>query len=172
MRLNASKSQIPMKGLFLPPNPTPSFTPFVHIKLLNCDIVVEALLDTKASFCVVDKDFAMKHNIVLVRKVHPALVEVIDGRPLALGNVIEETEPSEVILKNHISHIVFNIIQCLSNPIVLGLPWFELHNPSIDWPFQKISLKTKQKAKKSLRPLFFGAKAFMCAAKKNEIFAI
>jgi hypothetical protein len=26
----------------------------------------------------------------------------------------------------------FNIIQYLANPVVLGLPWFELHIPNID----------------------------------------
>ena len=161
-----------MKGFFLPPDPTLSFIPSVHIKVLDYNIVVEVLLKTGASVYFMDKDFAKKYNIVLAKKAHPVSVKIIDERPFAPENVIEETEPLEVILENHISHIVFNIIQCPSNPIVLGLPWFELHNPSIDWSSQKISLKVKQKAKKSLRPLFLGAKAFMHATKKNEIFAI
>ena len=77
--------------------------------------MVKAFLDIKASSCSIDRNFATKHDIVLIRiniikKANPALVEVIDGRPLALGNVVEEMEPLEVILRNHISHVVFNII--------------------------------------------------------------
>jgi hypothetical protein len=34
--------------------------------------------------------------------------------------------------------ISFNIINNLEHHIVLGLPWFELHNPSIDWRTRKI----------------------------------
>ena len=133
MRLDTSKFQTPMKSLFLPPGPIPSFTPSVHIKVLDYNIVVEALLDIEASACFMNKFCATKHNIVLVKKVHLAPVEVIDGRHVISGNVVEETKPLEVILENHISHVIFNIIQYPSNPIVLSLPWFELHNPNIDW---------------------------------------
>ena len=69
-----------------------------------------------------DKFFATKHNIVLLKNAHSATKEVIDRRPLASRNVVEEKKSLEVILENHISHVVFNIIQCPSNPIVLGLP--------------------------------------------------
>jgi hypothetical protein len=47
----------------------------------------------------------------------------------------------EVILEDQVSHVVFNIIQCPANPVVLGLPWFELHNPDVDWSLRRISSK-------------------------------
>jgi hypothetical protein len=37
------------------------------------------------------KDFAIKHSLELIEKAHPTPVEVIDRRPLALGNVMKET---------------------------------------------------------------------------------
>jgi hypothetical protein len=49
-------------------------------------------------------------------------VEVIDGQPLVSGNVMEETQPLEVILEDQVSHVVFNIIQCPANLVGLGLP--------------------------------------------------
>jgi hypothetical protein len=58
-----------------------------------------------------DKDFALKHSLGLVGKAHPTPVEVIDGWPLGSGNVMEETQPLEVMLGDQVSHIVFNIIQ-------------------------------------------------------------
>ena len=58
---------------------------------------------------------------------------VIDGRPIAFGNIVEDSEPVSVALSNSVCVISFNIINSPEHPIVLGLPWFELHNPNIDW---------------------------------------
>jgi hypothetical protein len=52
---------------------------------------VTTLLDTRASICLMHKDFAIKHSLELIEKAHPTPVEVIDRRPLALGNVMKET---------------------------------------------------------------------------------
>jgi hypothetical protein len=40
-----------------------------------------------------DKNIAMKYSLELIGKVHPTPLEVIDGRLLASGNVMEETQP-------------------------------------------------------------------------------
>jgi hypothetical protein len=125
MRLDITKSK--EKGFFVSSDPMPCFTFLVHIKTLDCEFSSEALLDTGASVCFTDKDFALKHSLELIGKAHPPLMEVINGRPLASGNVMEEIQPLEVMLGNQVSHVVFNIIQCPTNPVVLGLPWFELH---------------------------------------------
>jgi hypothetical protein len=131
MRLDTTKSK--EKSLFVSSDPTPYFTFSVHIKILNCEFPNDPLLDIGASACFMDKDFALKHSLELIEKAHPTPVEVINGWPLASGNVIEETQPLEVILGDQMSHVVFNIIQCPANPVVFGLPWFELHNPDVDW---------------------------------------
>jgi hypothetical protein len=170
MRLDATKFE--EKGLFASSDPTPCFTFHVHSKTLNCEFSNKALLDTGASACFMDKDFALKHSLELIGKVHPTLVEVIHGQPLASGNVMEEIQPLEVMLGDQISHVVFNIIQCPANPVVLGLPWFELHNPDVDWSLWKISSKSKNKTIKYIQPLILGARAFAHAAKKNVAFAI
>jgi hypothetical protein len=127
----------------------------------------EALLDTGAFACFMNKDFAQKHGLELIGKAHPALVEVIDGRPLISGNMMEETQPLEVMLGDQVSHVVFNIIQCPANLVVL-----ELHNPGIDWSLRRISSKSKNKKKKYIQPLILGAKAFTRATKKNIAFVI
>jgi hypothetical protein len=101
-----------------------------------------------------DKDFALKYSLELIGKAHPAPVEVIDGWPLTSGNVMEETQPLEVMLGDQVSHVVFNIIQCPTNPVILGLPWFELYNPDIDWSLWRISPKSKKKKKNIFNFLF------------------
>jgi hypothetical protein len=107
-----------------------------------------------------DKDFALKYSLELIGKAHPAPVEVIDGWPLTSGNVMEETQPLEVMLGDKVSHVVFNIIQCPAYPMVLGLSWFELHNLDIDWSLWRISSKSKNEKKKYIQPLILGARAF------------
>ena len=63
---------------------------------------------------------------------------MIDGRPITSGNIVEESKPVQVVLGNLACMISFNIISSPEHPIVLGLPWFELHNPSIDWLTREI----------------------------------
>jgi hypothetical protein len=118
--------------------------------MLNCKFSSEVPLDIGASACIMDKDFAMKHCLELIGKAHPILVEVIDGWFLASGNVIEETQPLKVMLRDQVSYVVFNIIQCPTNPIILGLPWFEIHILDVDWNLRRISSKSKSKIKENI----------------------
>jgi hypothetical protein len=104
----------------------------MYISKHEREFSTEAILDTRASVCFMDKDFALKHSLELIGKAHSVPVEVIDGWPLASGNVMEKTELLGVMIGDQVSHVVFNIIQCLADPVVLGFPWFELHNPDVD----------------------------------------
>ena len=85
-----------------------------------------------------DRNFAQAHQISLSKLPCPASVVVIDGRPIASGNIIEESEPVNIVLDNLACVVSFNIISIPEHPIVLGLPWFELHNPDIDWRTREI----------------------------------
>ena len=86
-----------------------------------------------------DRNFAQAHQISLKKLPCPASVIVIDGRPNASGNIIEEeSEPVNIVLDNPACVVSFNIISIPEHPIVLGLPWFELHNPDIDWRTREI----------------------------------
>ena len=94
---------------------------------------VFALLDTGANSCFMDREFALSQKISLHKLPYPASVVVIDGRPIASGPIVEESEPVRIVLGDLACIISFNIISSPEHPLVLGLPWFELHNPSIDW---------------------------------------
>jgi hypothetical protein len=75
-----------------------------------------------------DREFALTQNIILKKLPNPVAVGVIDGRPIASGDIVEESEPIRVVLGNLASVISFNIISSPEHSLVLGLPWFELHN--------------------------------------------
>jgi hypothetical protein len=110
MRLDTTKTK--EKGLFVSSDPTPCFIFSVHIKTLDCKFSSEALLDTGAFACFMDKDFARKHGLELIGKAHHAPVEVIDGRPLTSGNMMEETQPLKVMLGDQVlCSISFNAPQ-------------------------------------------------------------
>jgi hypothetical protein len=106
--LDATKSK--EKGLFVSSDPTPCFTFSIHIKMLDCEFFSEALLNTGASACFMDKDFEMKHSWELIVKTHLVPVEVIDGRPLTSENVMEEIQPLKIMLEDLVFHVVFTII--------------------------------------------------------------
>ena len=101
-------------------------------------VPVLALLDSGANSCFMDQNFAQASQISLRKLSCPASVVVIDGRPIASGNIVEESEPIQVVLGSFVCVISFNIISSPEHPIVLGLPWFELHNPAIDWRTREV----------------------------------
>ena len=101
-------------------------------------IHVSALLDSRANSCFMDRNFSQAHQISLRKLSCPSSVIVIDGRPIASGNIVEESKPIQVVLDNLVCVVSFNIISSPEHPIVLGLPWFELHNPDIDWRIREI----------------------------------
>jgi hypothetical protein len=93
---------------------------------------VSTLVDFGASSSFIDKTFVAQHNIPVVTKSTPIPVEVIDGRTIASGVITHETTPLELCIGKHTKKIVLNIISTLHHPIILGLPWLEVHNPIID----------------------------------------
>jgi len=155
---------------------------------MNKVIHVQALLDSKVSTCILDEGFVQQHDFLLIQKSILIPIEVIDGKPLALGDIMHEIVPLELMTTNHLSKIAFNVIKFVTKPIILGLSWLEKFNPQINWKTRKIDfllsststcsqkVATKStitlKESKQQRPLFIGAKAFMQATKKRTLFAI
>ena len=115
------------------------FAAQVQLSTSTCDrLLASALLDSGANSCFMDRDFASTQEILLHKLPHPASVAVIDGRPIASGDITEESEPIRVVLGDLACMISFNIIKSPEHPVILGLPWFELHNPEIDWRKREI----------------------------------
>ena len=96
-------------GSALTAQPTSCFT--IPLSFGPQKIKTLALLDSGASACFLDKEFAERHKIPLVLKSKPIHVEVIDGRPLLSGSVIHESKPIEVVFENHSTFVISNIIR-------------------------------------------------------------
>ncbi len=108
----------------------------VPVKLAVGDCVIEtmALIDSGAAGNFIDADFAKMYDLPLIPCKSPLAVAALDGKPLGAGQVQHTT--SDICLTTGVLHseiICFFIIQAPNNPVVLGLPWLQLHEPQISW---------------------------------------
>ena len=154
----------------------------VPIWLESNKLATEALIDSRALACFIDKSFAKQNKIILVQKSKAVPVEAIDGHLLSSRDIIEETTLLATFIENHTSHISYNIIHSPSTPVILSLSWLEHFNPNIDSsncniifpatsPLQSLRYKPP-KEKKFKKPLFIGARAFIRATKGESTFVI
>jgi hypothetical protein len=104
---------------------------------------VSALVDYGATSSFIDQTFVAQHNIHVVKKLTHVPVEVIDGRTIAFGAITHGTTPLEFYIGKHTKKIVLNIISTPHHPIILGLPWLEVHNPIIDWRSRTLTFTTQ-----------------------------
>jgi hypothetical protein len=49
-----------------------------------------------------------------------------------------ETKALDITIDMHISKVAFYVISSTTNPIVIGLSWFILHNPQVDWHIRNL----------------------------------
>ncbi len=93
-----------------------------------------ALIDYGAAGHFIDADFAKSHDLPLIPCKSPLAVAALDRRPLGAGHVQHIT--NYIYLTTGVMHseiLCFFIKQAPNNPVVLGLPWLQLHEPQISW---------------------------------------
>ncbi|XP_069498633.1 uncharacterized protein [Ambystoma mexicanum] len=67
--------------------------------------------------------FGEQNRISMRPNFHTALVEGIDGNPLASGSISQESEPLQLNINQHQEMLAIDIIQSPSYPLLLELPW-------------------------------------------------
>jgi large-conductance mechanosensitive channel len=80
-----------------------------------------------------------------VEKVTPVAVEMINGQNLYSGTIMHETKAVTVIIGSHSSKIIFNAISSSTNPIIIRLSWFILHNLQVDWKMKNLHFESIKK---------------------------
>jgi len=122
------------KGSYSAVGPSPSFIHHVDIIRIPEEIPqVSALVDSDATSSFINQTFVARHNILMVKKSAPVPMEVIDGRTITSDVITHETALLKLRIGKHAEKIIFNIISTPHHPVILGLPWLEVHNPIIDW---------------------------------------
>jgi len=67
------------------------------------------------------------------RRNHTDLI-VIDGSELpSQGRVDQQTSPVRLQIAEYQENLTFDIVKMATHDIVLGRPWLQQHNPSINW---------------------------------------
>ena len=89
----------PSSGSILSNHLSRVFLPQVERSSSRCHRVLAfTLLDSIANSCFMDKEFALSLKILLKNLLCPASVIVIDGRPIASWDIVEESEPIRVVI--------------------------------------------------------------------------
>jgi hypothetical protein len=132
MKLDFNASCV-QNGPTLSSKPTPCFLLPIMIKGGKSTIVQTQSLNSRPSTCFIDKELVRQHNLALVEKMTPVVVEMINCQNFSLGPITHETKALMVTIRSHSNKIVFNVISYLKNLVIIGLSWFILHNLQVDW---------------------------------------
>uniref|UniRef100_A0A8D0HDL6 Gypsy retrotransposon integrase-like protein 1 n=1 Tax=Sphenodon punctatus TaxID=8508 RepID=A0A8D0HDL6_SPHPU len=95
--------------------------------------VIWALIDSGASGNFVDELLVRDLCLPLVAKARPETVYSIDGSPLSSGPVLYSTPCLQGTIGTHQEGLALDVVRTPAFPIVLGMPWLQAHNPSINW---------------------------------------
>lgn len=93
---------------------------------------LKALIDSGSDSNLLDAKFAQNCHIVTESINPPLRVNVLNSELLVL--ISEQTPPLPLLLAgNHREKISFHIMPSSQAPLVLRLPWLQVHNLVIDW---------------------------------------
>ena len=122
----------------------------LKIRIQLARVTALAMIDSGATRNFMSRKFATNHKILGLLKERPYQLTVVDGTPLNQDErmVKEETLPlmSQIHGKD-LRRITFDLVS-ISHEVILGIPWLEKVNPSMDWNSQKITIG-KEKSRKS-----------------------
>ena len=90
------------------------------------------MIDSGASGAFISEWFVRQHGIATRKKKDGGYdLKAVDGSDLP--SVDSETMPLVLVLQKHYEEIVLDVVPMARHDIVLGTPWLERHNPSVDW---------------------------------------
>jgi len=97
----------------------------------NRTVATHALIDCGATgIAFIDEDFARHHQLPLTPLQYPRSLEVIDGRPISSGDITYVANTHLAILEHQETLPMF-VTKLGHYPVVLGIPWLELHDVAI-----------------------------------------
>ena len=123
-----------------------------YSQLLELDVTVSfldgrhatasALLDCRAQGSLINNKFVQLYTIPLKPKPKPMILRLADGQT-SHNKDLTQYAPVQLQLQDHHEHIALDV-STITHDIILGLPWFEKHNPTIDWETRTLSFDSDQ----------------------------
>ena len=99
---------------------------------LNKDVTIKALINSGASINCLDWDFVKRNRIPYYCPPQPVCTKNVDGSDNESG-IIKFITTTFIHIKGIIHQVLFHIINCGNENIILGTPWLEKVNPEINW---------------------------------------
>ena len=96
------------------------------------EVIVKALLDSRATGIFMDKDFAEEQGFKLVKLEKPVEVKNVDGMDNDGGRIKYEIE-CNMYFEGHMERIRVDICKLKRMRVILGMPWLAAYNPEINW---------------------------------------
>ena len=97
----------------------------------NQEIPTHALIDCGATgVAFMHEDFACHHQIPLQELKEKRQVEVIDGRPIESGDITHVAKIG-MMIQDHDEQLPMFVTKLGHYTIVLGIPWFRLHDVAV-----------------------------------------
>lgn len=103
----------------------------VAIYLNDRIISTHALLDSGSSGNFISASLVSMYTIPVVSKRSPEELRLATGT-LSAHLVSQETTSLDFAIGNHKESLIFDVTH-LAFPVILGLPWFQHHNPQMNW---------------------------------------
>ena len=91
-----------------------------------------ALIDSGASENFIDKAYVEANGIPVKPKATPRRVLMVDGSEVTGGPVTHDAQ-IHLTINHHQEDIRLHCITIGNAPIILGMPWLRLQNPTIRW---------------------------------------
>jgi hypothetical protein len=85
------------------------------------------MIDCGATENFIDREYARRNQIPLLRKTHEVLLDVA--------------------INNHEETVRLQCITIGNSSVIVGLPWLRKHNPAIDWKENRVSFSSEYCAK-------------------------
>lgn len=104
-------------------------------RILNGENYVNtyAMLDSGASgYAFIDSTFARTHSLPLTKLQYPRRLDVVDGRAVSSGSITHVATMKLDIAAHYESASCF-VTKLGHYPIILGIAWLRLHQPTINW---------------------------------------
>lgn len=96
------------------------------------NIKTTAMIDCGGDDSFIDLEFAKNSGISLNLRKKPITVRGVDGTEIKSGPVTHDIK-TQIQIGQHHEDLRLYGISMASAPVILGLPWLQLHNPLIDW---------------------------------------
>lgn len=118
------------------PHPSTHLVLPVTVRNPKSSVKTSAMIDSGAQGNFINRKLVEARSIPTIRKQNPQQPLAVDGRklPPVTRKVVTNLE-----IGPHKENIAMDVADIGRHPIILGIPWLDRHNPTIDWKTRQLT---------------------------------